>query len=112
MTKVFVANHPTEAYLIVGLLGSGGILAEVRGEALFATRGEVPVTPATLPSVWVVNDAQVEDALEMLRARSAEDSGRLSSAAPWTCSRCGETVEPQFTSCWHCGAGKPDSEAR
>lgn len=112
MTKVFVANHPTEAHLIAGLLGSGGILAEVQGEALFATRGEVPVTPATLPSVWVVDDAQVEDALQMLRERSAEHSGGCSTDAPWTCPKCGETVEPQFTSCWHCGTSRPGTEAR
>ena len=111
MTKVFVASHPTEAHLIAGLLGSGGILTEVQGEALFATRGEVPVTPATLPTVWVVDDAQVEDALRILRDRSPEHSGGASTDAPWTCPKCGETVEAQFTSCWSCGASRPGSEA-
>jgi hypothetical protein len=24
--------------------------------------------------------------------------------APWTCEHCGEALEPQFTSCWRCGA--------
>jgi RNA polymerase subunit RPABC4/transcription elongation factor Spt4 len=22
---------------------------------------------------------------------------------PWTCSRCGEVLEPQFAQCWNCG---------
>jgi hypothetical protein len=25
----------------------------------------------------------------------------------WTCSDCGEQLEPQFTQCWRCGAAGP-----
>jgi hypothetical protein len=67
MTKVFVAQHPTEAHLVAGLLASQGIGAEVLNESLFSVRGEVPVTPETLPTVWVVNDQDAEAALAILR---------------------------------------------
>ena len=53
MKQVFVARNPPEAHLVKGLLESRGIRAEVRGEALWGTRGEVPLTPDTLPTVWV-----------------------------------------------------------
>jgi len=94
---VFIAQHPTEAHLVVGLLASQGIAAEVRGEPLFSVRGEVPVTPSTLPTVWVLEDSQAEPALALIRDRAA------SAEQPWTCASCGETVEPQFSVCWKCG---------
>ena len=28
---------------------------------------------------------------------------------PWTCPKCGEAIEPQFTECWNCGASKPEA---
>jgi hypothetical protein len=42
--QVFVAQHPTEAHVIKGLLEAEGIRAEVRGESLFGVRGEAPAT--------------------------------------------------------------------
>lgn len=102
MTRVFVAQHPAEAHLVAGLLTSQGIPVEVQGEALFSARGGVPVTPATLPSVWVLNDEDVESALEILARRAASPAG-ITANQPWKCSRCGQTIEPQFTECWSCG---------
>lgn len=102
MTKVFIAQHPTEAHLVRGLLESGGIQAMVRGETLFGVRGEAPVTPDTLPSVWVLDDRQAAAALALIREHRV-DSERAGNEAPWPCPNCGERVEPQFTSCWKCG---------
>ena len=104
MTKVFVAQHPAEAHLIAGLLTSSGIESEVRGEALFSARGEVPVTPATLPSVWVLDDGRAGEALQILEVRAAELAAGSVAGPPWNCENCGETVEGQFTACWNCNA--------
>ncbi len=109
MTKVFVAPHPTEAHLVAGYLTDRGIPSEVRGEALFAVRGEVPITPATLPTVWVLDDGQAAEALEVLRARPSQTAA---GQPLWTCNRCGELIEPQFTACWQCGAARPDVVGR
>lgn len=106
MTKVFVAQHPAEAHLVAGLLASGGIEAEVRGEALFSARGEVPVTPATLPSVWVLDDARAGEALQIIEVQAAERAAGAVAGQPWKCENCGETVEPQFTACWNCNTEK------
>ena len=51
MRRVFVAQHPAEAHLLKGLLESNGIPSEVRGEALFGVRGEIPFTEA-FPEIW------------------------------------------------------------
>jgi hypothetical protein len=106
LTKVFVAVHPTEAHLVAALLRSQGIEAEVRGEALFAVRGEVPVSPSTLPTVWVRHE-QAAEALELVNERAVP----LDADRPWTCSRCGQTVDPQFSACWNCGADVISREA-
>jgi hypothetical protein len=104
VTKVFVAQHPTEAHLVAGLLKIHGVEAVVRGEPLFAVRGEVPVTPSTLPSVWVA-DSLVEIAREIIDNRAnGAPPGRP--AALWRCGGCGELVEPDFDVCWNCGASR------
>lgn len=102
MTKVFVAQHPTEAHLVRGLLESGGIVAMVRGETLFGVRGGAPVTPDTLPTVWVLDDQQTAAALDILREYRHETQD-ASADSSWSCPRCGERIEPQFTACWQCG---------
>ncbi len=106
MTKVFVAQHPTEAHLVAGLLSSQGIGAEVRNESLFNVRGEVPVTPATLPTVWVLNDQDADSALQILRDYTPSQSD-ATAEPPWTCGHCGEQVEAQFEACWNCNTPRP-----
>jgi hypothetical protein len=104
MTKVFIAQHPAEAHLVAGLLASQGIGAEVLGEALFNVRGEVPVTPATLPTVWVLDDRDANSALEILRDQRLRSTDTIGVEQPWTCGSCGEQVEPQFVTCWKCNS--------
>lgn len=109
MKQVFVAQHPAEAHLVKGLLESRGIAGEVRGEALFGTRGEAPVTPETLPSVWVLDDKDGDAALEVLRDFRQTGAGTTTAVQQWVCPKCGETLELQFTTCWQCGTNKPDA---
>lgn len=106
MKQVFVAQHPAEAHLVKGVLESQGIGAEVRAEALFGTRGEAPVTPDTLPSVWVLDDSDIDRALALLRDFHAGREG-IPSGEPWVCSTCGETLDPQFAACWQCDTSRP-----
>lgn len=104
MTEVFVAKHPTEAHLVAGFLNAQGIPTEVRGEALFGVRGDVPPSPATLPTVWV-DDACAAEARQALASAAGDPA--LAAAAHgtfWRCAHCGETVEPQFAACWQCGS--------
>ena len=106
MRQIFVAQHPTEAYFVKDLLQREGIDAEVRGEALFGMRGEAPVTPYTLPSVWVAEDNKAAGAAVIgdyrRRGGRAEGSGQA-----WRCPSCGEELEAQFAACWNCGSARP-----
>jgi hypothetical protein len=107
MQKVFVAQHHAEAHLVTGLLRSHGIDAEVRGEALFTTVEAASVIPGAAPEVWVSNPDQVLQALDLVRRFSRGEALPQSSGPSWRCPACGETLEPQFTECWKCGAAKP-----
>lgn len=108
MLKIYVANNPTEAHFIAGLLNDAGIAAHVQGEALWGARGEVPPTPATLPSVWIDNDDQAEDAAGLIRQQS-EPTLNADGDGTWRCVACGETIEGQFTECWNCGASRAET---
>ncbi|HKW13347.1 MAG TPA: DUF2007 domain-containing protein [Candidatus Krumholzibacteria bacterium] len=70
MKQVFVAQNPAEAHLVRGMLESNGIPAEVRGEALWGTRGETPLTPDTLPTVWV-DDPDATEAARIVKEYSS-----------------------------------------
>jgi hypothetical protein len=107
LKQVFIAQHPTEAHLVRGLLEASGIEAEVHGAGLFSVRGEAPATPDTLPSVWVLDDSEVARARVLLAKYGSREETRAHDSAAWTCAACGERVELQFTECWRCGAGRP-----
>lgn len=102
MIKVYVAYDPTEAHLVKGLLESEGIRCDVRGEALFGARGELPLTPETAPSVWIFDEKQFETARKIIK--DYEAAGPLEGAGEiWKCKNCGEDSEGQFAVCWNCG---------
>jgi len=103
MLKVYSAQHPTEAHLLKGILASYGILSEVRGESLFSVRGEVPLTPETEPSVWIVDESQFDDAKAILKEYENSDILDGSDKELWICRYCGEDSEGQFAVCWNCG---------
>ena len=106
MTEVFVARHPTEAHLVAEFLTAQGIATEVRGEALFGVRGDVPPSPATLPTVWV-DDDRADEARQFLATAHTDPATSAGPAGAWRCPACGESVEAQFAACWKCGTPAP-----
>ena len=74
MKKVYVAKNPADAHLLKGLLEGENIETEVRGEFLNGVRGEVPITPDTCPSVWVMDDADYDRAMELVSTFREGDS--------------------------------------
>ncbi len=108
MKKVFVAQNPMEAQFVRGLLESHGIEAKVRGEALWGARGGAPLTPDTLPTVWVIDDSRVAEARQVLRDYRGSKPSSGADPGSWKCASCGEECEHQFTECWRCGASRGD----
>ncbi|HEU5178921.1 MAG TPA: DUF2007 domain-containing protein [Burkholderiales bacterium] len=93
MKRVLGSWNQTVVYHARNLLQAQGIEALVRNATLSSALGELPPTETEL---WVMNDADLPRAQEILSAAPA-------GGAEWTC-ECGERLAPQFTQCWKCGA--------
>ena len=106
MKKIYTAKNPADAHLLKGLLEGENIEAEVRGEFLYGVRGEVPITPDTCPSVWVVDDSDYDKAMELVSTLREGETPNPIEGEAWRCS-CGEENESQFTECWSCGKARP-----
>ncbi len=106
MKKIYEAIDPADAHLLKGLLESANIEAVVLGEFLWGVRGDVPVPPAVSPTVWILNDADDERAMELVSAYRPEDHEWKFADEAWVCAKCGETNGEQFTECWKCGESR------
>jgi len=97
MLKVYSADNPTEAHLLKGFLKSYGISSEVRGEFLCTSRGELPITADTAPSVWIFDDSRFDEARAIIREYEDSNNHGDSDKETWICKSCGEESEGQFT---------------
>jgi len=92
------ADHPLQAAIWADTLRAAGIRCEVRNTTLSGAMGEIPFLECA-PQVWLVNEGDETQAREILLQLRLPIVG-----APWRCAECGEESEPQFGTCWKCGA--------
>jgi hypothetical protein len=95
--RVFRAASLLQVAHARNVLIAAGIDSELRNQYLAGALGDLPMLE-TWPQLWV------EDALEAAAQRALEKAATAPTGAPWVCPQCGEQLEPQFTSCWRCGA--------
>jgi hypothetical protein len=103
MRRVHTAESAIEIAHLQNLLESEGIACVVRNDRLLGVSGEIPFVECW-PELWVCDSGQelrARGLLELaLRPRPGGDA--------WTCTRCGERIEPQFSECWNCtGPAEP-----
>jgi hypothetical protein len=97
MKRVFRAASLIQVAHARNLLSTAGIPSELRNQYLAGALGDLPMLE-TWPQLYV-EDGDEQAALRTLARAAAAPTG-----ASWTCERCGEVLEPQFTSCWRCGS--------
>jgi Putative prokaryotic signal transducing protein len=97
--RVFRAASLLQVAHASNVLTAAGIDSELRNQYLAGALGDLPMLE-TWPQLWV------EDALESSALRALQIAAAAPPGAPWVCAGCGEQLEPQFTSCWSCGAAK------
>ncbi|MBO9354427.1 DUF2007 domain-containing protein [Bordetella petrii] len=85
------------------LLEQAGIACHITGQYLQGGAGEIPVDQCG-PNLWLENEHDKEAALRIIEGR-ADDPSRT--RPHWHCDACGEWLEPQFSTCWQCGARRP-----
>ena len=98
MRRLYQARDRIEAQFLRDFLDRHLIDATVLGDYLSGAAGELPLD--IYPAVWVVHDADLPRAEELLARFLAQ---RTETGPPWTCNGCGETVEAGFELCWNCG---------
>jgi hypothetical protein len=103
MKCIHQTANRTTAQLLRGALESEGIAVVVQGEHLAGAAGELPVGSSAEYRVCLVDDEQLPRAARLARAW-LDDLAAAFPSDPWLCTRCGERHEPQFRSCWRCGA--------
>ncbi len=91
-----------EVHHLKNLLESAGIGCLLKNEGLSTLAGEVPFTECAV-QLFLLSDDDRPEADAVLRAwRAGPGLG-----AAWTCTRCRETLEHQFSTCWKCGSERP-----
>jgi len=99
LKRVYQARDTVEAEFVRNLLEGQGIAATVHGANISSWLSPV-MGSAVAPGVFV-DEADLPAARELVRRYQQRD---LPAGEPWTCPRCGEAIEGQFTQCWNCGA--------
>jgi hypothetical protein len=101
MKMLYSSMNRTEVGLLKSILEGARIELEVRNEF---TNANYPTAPF-YPELWVIHDEDFDKAAEL------RDAWRVApplAQSAWSCPRCGEQLEAQFTSCWKCGASRGD----
>ena len=100
MKKIFSSPIIGEIPRLRNMLERAGITCVLRNEISSGLSPAVPIAEST-PELWIEDDHRLEEALQI--------KADFQSSAPivgqdWQCQKCGEISEPQFASCWNCGA--------
>jgi hypothetical protein len=99
MRKIFSSPIVGEIPRLRSMLESAGIDCVLRNEVSAGLSPGVPM-PECTPELWIQDDDRLAEALQI---KENFQSSVTAVGADWRCPMCGETSEPQFTSCWKCG---------
>jgi hypothetical protein len=102
MKRVFTSMDSAEVGLLKNVLQKAGIRCVEKNEQLAQV---IPSAPFQA-ELWVENEADYPAAATLLAEWQNPTSG---AGAGWTCSRCGEKLESQFSKCWKCGTRRDAS---
>jgi RNA polymerase subunit RPABC4/transcription elongation factor Spt4 len=100
MKKIFSSPIVGEIPRLRNMLEGAGIACLLRNEASAGLSPDLPMTECT-PELWIQDDHRLAEALQI---KADFQSAAAAVGNDWQCQKCGEISEPQFTSCWKCGA--------
>lgn len=108
MKRVYSGKDPLMIGHLKNVLETFGIRCVAKKFDLSSAAGELPPTECW-PELWIIEDAKVAEAQAILKKTLAP---LKSVKKPWSCDRCGEEIEGQFTECWQCGESRLKSRQR
>jgi hypothetical protein len=100
MQQLYQAGDRIEAQLLSDFLERQHVANRIFGDYLSGAIGELPAD--IYPTIWVIDDADLPRARELLARFHAEIRAR-DGARSWVCRGCGELVDGSFDMCWRCG---------
>jgi len=103
MKRIFSSPNLIEVAQLKDALEGASIACFIRNEFSAGLSPEIPLTEST-PELWIEND---QDIAQALRLKGDWQASSKVVGDSWVCPACGETSEPQFTSCWKCGTARP-----
>jgi hypothetical protein len=98
MKKVYGSDNSIEIAHLRSLLESSHIKCITRNDFLQGAAGELPMMECW-PEIWVLEDAQQEQARTLVEAFLLSSSG----VSAWDCDHCVERIDAPFSQCWRCG---------
>jgi putative signal transducing protein len=102
MKLIFSSTDLVVVNELKDILDGAGIPCFINNENAPQLAGGVPMAEA-MPELWIDDDSREAEALQIKKDwLSPQPQGTA-----WTCPKCGEQSESQFTSCWKCGTKKP-----
>lgn len=103
MKIIFSSPNLVEVSELKDMLDAAGIECGINNEASSKLTGGIPMSE-TMPELWIEDDSRLAEAMQI---KQDWLSPKTPTAPPWICPKCGEKLEPQFTSCWKCGTARP-----
>jgi hypothetical protein len=103
MKRLFSSPDLVAVTHLKDLLDDASIACFIKNEVAAQLFGDIPKSEA-VPELWIDDDSRLAEAMEIKKDYLGPQSVHGSS---WTCPKCGEKIEPQFTSCWKCGTARP-----
>lgn len=105
MKKVYTDEFISWVSQAKQILDANDIACFLKNEYLSVAGGEIPFFE-NWPELWIHKDEDYEQAQALIQplrdVRKANDNDE--NAAPeWTCEKCQETNEGNFSLCWSCG---------
>ncbi len=99
MKRVYTDSDPLMVGHLEQVLEERGVHCTVRNRLLAGGIGELPPNEVW-PELWVLRD---DDEPLATRIISETLAPQAEPGPDWTCRRCGERIEGQFSACWNCG---------
>jgi hypothetical protein len=97
MRKIHTAESLIEVAHLRNVLVAAGIACQIRNDRLMGALGEIPFVDCW-PELWLMDERDALTAKGLIDGELRP----LKPSADWTCPACGETIEGQFSDCWHC----------
>lgn len=100
MILLRASSEPGVLERLKSVLEDAGLACEMRNTMTAGLSAAIPISEST-PELWLVKDDELPQAQQVLHElKSTPAAGKPA----WTCSKCSEVLEAQFTSCWKCGS--------